>query len=183
MNDLHMSQRLAGRRRRRLFSLATILLSLPIAFALWLPTVACGCGNIMTRQAETISKLKRLALGAAMYDEDNEGRFPPGMGSSSAVKPFLSPYIEDEFNFVDAAKVRGPYLGNKRLAGVLLSQVESPDRALMFFDSADERDGRRGARFVDGHAALCKGEDVISALIDRGYVMEHFVPAPGGKSR
>jgi prepilin-type processing-associated H-X9-DG protein len=124
------------------------------------PFFAKGRGS---RRISCPSNLKQLATGFAMYQQDYDGRFPPCAGWGSA----LQPYVKNE------ALMRCPeddkrwsYALNSNLDRALISDIRSPERIALLFDSDlhtpnacglakdavfNRHNGGANWAFVDGH--------------------------------
>jgi hypothetical protein len=101
----------------------------------------------MRPRANATSHLKLLAEAVQMYEDDNDGRFPPAMSSERAAMPYIGAYLP----YVSGSGASGHVVvGNAALAGVDASLVRDPIMTVMFADIGDLPDGGHMVAYVDG---------------------------------
>ncbi len=130
------------------------------------------------RSVSCVSNLKELSLGALMYAEDYDGFAPPLQSWNVAILEYTKNteiyHCPTEFNQTDPS-----YALENRLHGIVLKELENPDRTVMLFESRSGKNlfGGHGLLpdpprhllgnsigFVDGHVKSCKKE-MINELI------------------
>jgi len=96
------------------------------------------------------SRIKQLATAVRMYEDDNDGHFPPTMRSSAAVMPYVRQYLPSLPSEALDESPRSTVLGNGALAGVDAALVENPRQTVMFYEVGDSPSGTRLVAYVDG---------------------------------
>lgn len=114
------------------------------------------------------SNLKQLATGFAMYQQDYDGRFPPCATWSSVLRAYTK---NDALMRCPKDPKRWSYAFNSNLDRVLISDIPSPDRIALLFDSDihtpnacglakdavfNRHYGAANWAFVDGHIRSLK---------------------------
>lgn len=149
--------------------------------------VVCACGFVFfpvlphghgqARRSASISNLKQIALGHALYLADFDGFGP----SSETWADQLMPYVKNEYlfkspRFNEAQVMREDEYGYayyRPLGGVHLDKVQNPEEVPLAFDSSDLRwnangdlsllpdpprwDGKNLIAFLDTHVKAVEG--------------------------
>jgi prepilin-type processing-associated H-X9-DG protein len=108
-------------------------------------------------KAMTMSNMKQVGLAAIMYSADCDDRLPLQLGSARQVKPVLLPYIRNEQIFTTLNPNGGEFLGNAKINGMSLMEVDKPAETVLFYESNDWPDGRRVVCYADGHVKWVQG--------------------------
>ena len=159
-----LQQRRAKTRKRRLIGLGC-----------WACTLWC-CGVILwpvfpsarlqAKNAGAMSNVKQLGVGALMYSNDADDRFP----NAALWMDMLTPYVHDTGLFRSPALSNSTEFGfafRRSLSGMKITEIDDPEKNVLIFDSTDTRwnangeltllprPGRYGkvnvAAFADGH--------------------------------
>jgi len=114
------------------------------------------------------ANLRTLGLAVAMYQTDNEERFPPATNPAELLACLLD-YAGDPSVFNCPVSGR-PYLPNPALAGKRSSDVPDPSATAMIWDELPHADGSRCTVYADGHVeAQGVPEGVASLQFDLRY--------------
>ncbi len=124
--------------------------------------------NERTRQANCLSNLKQLALGALMYAQDHDETLP----DADKWMDQLVPYLKNEaiYKCPGALDLEYGYAMNAALSGMDIKTIVSPATTVMFFDSdlgtrnaaggpeaicdPPRHNGGNNYAYADGHATL-----------------------------
>lgn len=99
---------------------------------------------------KSLSNLKVMALGLAMYTQDNNDTIP-ALGNSGKLKALLNKYIGDDSVFINPITKKA-YKANTILSLHKMSQIHFKAPMVVFYEDAPAPDGTRGVAFLDGHA-------------------------------
>jgi prepilin-type processing-associated H-X9-DG protein len=136
--------------------LLVLAASVPLLGTLGLPREGAKAPNCR-------SNLKQLATGFSMYQQDYDGRFPPCASWSSVLQPYVK---NDAFMRCPQDHQSWSYAFNSNLDRALISDVRSPDRVTLLFESDihtpnacglakdavfNRHDAGANWAFVDGH--------------------------------
>ncbi len=98
-----------------------------------------------------LSNAKQIALALLMIAADHDDVLPYAQDTNTMVS-LTTPYTKNPAVWETKNPKGGRFLFNMSLAGVALTQVQSPTETPMVFESEAWKDGRRVVAYVDGHA-------------------------------
>ena len=117
-----------------------------------LATLAPGGGVEQPRRSKCRSNLRQLGLACHLYQQDNQGKFPPTLGAlfykyASDPRLFLCPSTAEHLRHIRLPKGR---IGNRRLAYCYVAGLRTTDPAeyILAFDEEWNHEG-------DGMNVLC----------------------------
>lgn len=119
---------------------------------------ATCCYGVLRQDAEAqrrtcVSNLKQLSLGALMYVQDYDERYPP-MKFASQTHERLYPYIRNRGIYTCPA-TRADYVPNPALNYVFAKKIAGPASTVQFCDAkphtADAGGRSWGVAYADGH--------------------------------
>jgi prepilin-type processing-associated H-X9-DG protein len=106
------------------------------------------------------SNAKQVMLGAIMYSQDYDEKYPP-MTSEATFKKAVYPYLRSDSAFLDPV-TNTPFELNPWLSRRSLSQIDSPATMVAIY-SDPHPDGSRVVGFADGHVKVLNGDDWAEA--------------------
>ena len=108
-----------------------------------------------------MSNLKQIARAMTMYQEDNDGRFPPKMMTTDNLVGSLGIYCKDEQIFrMTHNPDEGEFVGNGLLAGSKAEWLYEQETTISVYESKIWKEtGLRNVGFVDGHVEFVDEDD------------------------
>lgn len=114
--------------------------------------------NKASKQTQTLSNAKQLALGMMMYQADYDDLTPYAQ-STAAVKFVTEPYLKNSDLWKSLNPNGGEFLFNMSLGGVDINDIPSPAETPLYFEKNAWPDGKRVVAFADGHAKVLSAEE------------------------
>lgn len=106
----------------------------------------------------TVSNLKQVGTGLMILLSDYDDIFPYVQSTPQLFK-FLEPYTKNQELFRTKNPMGGEFRFNMSLAGVSVTEIESPAETPMVFESEAWPDGRRAVCFTDSHVKVVTKEE------------------------
>jgi hypothetical protein len=126
-------------------------LCIPVFAAILFPVFSQA--KLAAKKTVSLSNVKQLSLGALMYCNDFDDKFPPHMETVASMRPYIFPYVKNEAIFVSPNPNGGEYLGNPKLSGKNSVKVVNPAKTIMIYDSQPWQPGNVAlVGYADGHA-------------------------------
>ena len=116
---------------------------------------SCGCPDLETPQlqAESLSRVKKVALATLLYLQDYDTVYPT-MPDAGTTRNLLFPYIKSNAVFIDPIS-NAPFVFNAWFSGK--DQNKLPNEAFTFamiYDPDLKVSGKWPVAFPDGHGVL-----------------------------
>lgn len=137
--------------RRFLVAAVFLLLAgLLLPFAATLFVVPLMQQKVVRDREQVRRDLGELVKATLAYAADNDDRLPPVFNGSETLGPLL-PKSYRPVPSGTRAEGRGEFAANRTLAATRLSDLKSPKRTLLFYETLPWSDGKRVAATSDGN--------------------------------
>ncbi len=110
------------------------------------------------KKAATLSNMKQVGTGLAMYLTDHDEVFPSRFGSNDDLKEFLMPYTKDETLFSSFNPNGGVFLPNGKLQKYSALDVADTRNTIALFEEKMWPSDEKCYGFVDTHVKFLKTE-------------------------
>ncbi len=118
--------------------------------------------KMAAKKTATLSNVKQLGTGLAIYMSDFDDVYPFRFGSNNDLKEFLMPYIKSEERFTSFNPNGGEILPNSQLQKFSASAVMDTRDTVTLFEAKEWPQEGKCYGFVDTHAQFLKSEDGIT---------------------
>lgn len=98
-------------------------------------------------------RLRQVVNSMLLYLDDNDGVFPPEMGSSAMLQTTLSRYQVGPSGqlFGNQEGIFSEIVGNAKLEGLRADKLDYPNKTIEVFSQMPEGGGSWDVGYVDGH--------------------------------
>ena len=110
------------------------------------------------KKAATLSNMKQVGTGLAMYLTDHDEVYPSRFGSNNDLKEFLMPYVKNDGSFTSSNPNGGVFLPNGKLQKFSLNDVVDARNTIALFEENMWPNEGKFYGFVDTHAKFLKTE-------------------------
>lgn len=105
-----------------------------------------------------LDNLKSLGTGMMMYVADYDDVFPYAQSTKGAQHASM-PYYQSEECWRSLNPNGGQILYNVAIGGVSASSLQNPSTVVLFYETKNWPDGKRGVVFADGHVSLLTDDE------------------------
>lgn len=137
---------------------ALCCLSVPVLAALLFPRFASA--KTAALKVSTISNVKQIGTGLAIYQADNDDKFPASFSSNSDLIAAVKKHVKTESVFKTLNPDGGEILANQKLEGMEVFEVVNLTTTASLFETKNWKDGGKVYGFADTSAKLVYGEAV-----------------------
>lgn len=127
-------------------------------------------------QQQCLSNIKQVSLAMAIYCTDYDEVLPYAQSSATA-RYVIYPYLKNPSAYRTMHETKDTFRFNTKIGGCSISEIDQPERAVLFFDPVAWPNGLHAVSFVDGSAKWATWDE-IQALLDRPYPPKRTKPLP-----
>ena len=121
--------------------------------------------RLSAQKSATLSQARRIVLALNMYATDYDDTLPPALTSNDELRAAVARYSDGDLDCKSMNPAGGVFLPNSGAAGLRISAVIEPDRAVLVYDSLPwARDEGRAVGYFSGGARYVKQFDEATML-------------------
>ncbi|MEI8281754.1 MAG: zinc ribbon domain-containing protein [Armatimonadota bacterium] len=118
--------------------------------------------KIAAKKSATISNVKQVGTGLAIYMSDNDDIFPSSFSTSNELKVSVMPYVKNEAIFTTMNPNSGELVPNSQLQKVSSTSINNVRDTVAINETNAWPDGTKCYGFADTHAKFLSSEHGIT---------------------